>query len=518
MRIAARFWLLASVGAVATVTVAAAGILSEWLLSRHLARVEIEAVQPLLQLTQIREALLSSRLQALAGYLHDPSNPVSRLHDHPLSMHTEAAKSALASLRRASEALLAGASAEERARYAELDAALRSYVERVAEPLIADLEAQRYYEAAAGVTRSNAQYVAIKKLLDAATQTASDIAADSAAAGERLGRTTTSALAAAALLALGALAAVGAIGIRRVRAAADVAQTLAQRLQRLELVPVQGQLPSDEIGAVCESLNRTVATLAAAFAEIRASAQTVAQAAAEIAAGNLDLSRRTETQAGSVQQTAAAAEQLSATVQNNAQAADQAKRVTDSAASVAHETESATSEAVRTIQEIAERSRRIAEIVSVIDGIAFQTNLLSLNAAIEAVRAGERGRGFAVVAAAVRGLAQQSAQAAQEIKRLIESSVASVQRGKAQIEAAGTTTARLVGHVRDVEQLIAQVAHASREQSAGVRQIGNSIVQLESVTQQNAALVEQAAAAAQRLQSEARRVEQALARFTLAAA
>ena len=249
--------------------------------------------------------------------------------------------------------------------------------------------------------------------------------------------------------------------------------------------------------------------------ELRHSGERIAGGAAEIAAGNLDLSQRTERQAGHLQQTAAAMEQFGGTVQHTADTASQATQLAASAQSVAVAGAKAVGEVVRSMNDISSRSRKIAEITSVIDGIAFQTNILALNAAVEAARAGEQGRGFAVVAGEVRSLAQRSAAAAKEIGALIASSTECVDSGTRQVGEAGRTMEQIVQQVQRVTDLIGEIGHATREQTSGMREMGSAITELDAATQQNTALVEQSAAAAATLREQADALARLASRFQL---
>ena len=257
-----------------------------------------------------------------------------------------------------------------------------------------------------------------------------------------------------------------------------------------------------------ESLTRTVTAVRRGVDEINVGSR-------EIAAGNTDLSSRTEQQAASLEETAASMEELASTVKQNAENARQANQLAASASEVAVRGGSAVAEVVDTMQAISASSKKISEIVSVIDGIAFQTNILALNAAVEAARAGEQGKGFAVVAGEVRTLAQRSAQAAKEIKQLIEDSVGKVSIGSGQVERAGATMQEIVASVKRVTDIMGEISAASEEQSSGIDQVNLAVNQMDEVTQQNAALVEEAAAAAGSLEEQARQLSQAVSVFKL---
>ncbi len=272
---------------------------------------------------------------------------------------------------------------------------------------------------------------------------------------------------------------------------------------------------SDEIGQLMQSMQRMVSSLRGIVHAVRASSDSIATGSAQIAMGNADLSQRTEEQASNLQQTAASMEQLTATIKQNADTARQASQLASSASAVAVDGGTVVGQVVATMEDITASSRKVADIIGVIDGIAFQTNILALNAAVEAARAGEQGRGFAVVASEVRNLAQRSAQAAKEIKTLIGESVAKVENGTRLVGTAGSTMEDVVKQVKRVTDLIGEITSASIEQSTGIGQIGDAVNQLDQVTQQNAALVEESAAASESLRHQAASLAQTVSVFKL---
>jgi len=251
-------------------------------------------------------------------------------------------------------------------------------------------------------------------------------------------------------------------------------------------------------------------------AEVRSSSDSIASGTSEIASGNLDLSQRTERQASSLQQTAASMEQLTGTVRQNTELAQAANRLATNASQAAEAGGARVAEVVTTMESIAASSRQIAEIISVIDGIAFQTNILALNAAVEAARAGEQGRGFAVVASEVRSLAQRSAHAAKDIKSLIGAGVERVSAGTQQVGQAGAVMQDIVRQVHEVSRMLGDISGANVQQTTGIEQVNAAVTELDESTQQNAALVEEGAAAAQSLNQQAERLQQTVAIFKIA--
>jgi methyl-accepting chemotaxis protein len=271
----------------------------------------------------------------------------------------------------------------------------------------------------------------------------------------------------------------------------------------------------DETGQLMLALQHMNDSLVKIVGQVRIGTDTIATASGQIAAGNMDLSSRTEQQASSLEETAASMEELTSTVKQNADNAHQANQLAVSASSVAVKGGQVVAQVVGTMSAINASSKKIVDIIGVIDGIAFQTNILALNAAVEAARAGEQGRGFAVVAAEVRNLAQRSAAAAKEIKALIGDSVDKVEEGSKQVAEAGKTMDEIVGSVKRVTDIMAEITVASQEQTSGIEQINQAITQMDQVTQQNAALVEEAAAAAASLQEQASGLSQVVSVFKL---
>ncbi len=273
---------------------------------------------------------------------------------------------------------------------------------------------------------------------------------------------------------------------------------------------------NDEVTHVLSRLEEMRVSLGTIVAEVRNSTDAIRIASTEVATGSLDLSGRTEQTASSLQQTASSMEEISTTVAHTAEAAHEARRMTQDAEAAAQKGGQVVSQVVSTMGEINERSKRIGDIISVIDGIAFQTNILALNAAVEAARAGEQGRGFAVVAGEVRSLAQRSANAAKEIKGLITASAESVEAGARLVEEAGRSMEDIVTSVRQVTSIVSDITEAAHEQSSGIGLVNGAVNELDQMTQQNAALVEESAAAAESLKDQSHRLSDVVSVFKLA--
>ncbi|AUG99508.1 methyl-accepting chemotaxis protein [Prodigiosinella confusarubida] len=298
---------------------------------------------------------------------------------------------------------------------------------------------------------------------------------------------------------------------RPIHQALEVADKVSQGDLTSTIVAVH----KDETGMLLQSLDHMNASLRQIVGQVRDGAETISTAASQIAAGNQDLSARTEEQASSLEQTASSMEELTSTIKNTADNTHQATEISNKASSAAQRSSEVMHSVTQKMRGIRDSSQRMAEIIGVIDGIAFQTNILALNAAVEAARAGEQGRGFAVVAGEVRSLAQRSATAAKEIKELIDDSVDNIQDGMQLVDTAEETMNGLAAHVQDVNHIISEISQASREQSDGINQINIAVGQIDTTTQQNAALVEESASAALSLQSQAAMLAEAVSAFKL---
>ncbi|MCD0416708.1 methyl-accepting chemotaxis protein [Rubrivivax sp. JA1024] len=320
------------------------------------------------------------------------------------------------------------------------------------------------------------------------------------------------------LVALAALGCGSALAWLITRSVTRPLRSALQVTERVSAGDLSGPVPAgsaDELGVLLRSLDGMQASLRQLVGGVRGNAESVATASAEIARGNQDLSQRTEEQAGALQQTAATMEQLGATVRQNAASAREANTLAHGASQVALQGGAAVEQMQGSMKSITASSREVAEIVGVIDAIAFQTNILALNAAVESARAGEAGRGFAVVAAEVRTLAQRSAESARQIRTLIGQSVERIEQGAVQAERVGRTMHEVVQAIGRVTTVIESISAASTEQSDGIDQVGHAVGQMDTVTQENAALVEESAAAAESLRVQATQLVGAVSRFQL---
>ncbi|MBB4845438.1 methyl-accepting chemotaxis protein [Paucibacter oligotrophus] len=318
------------------------------------------------------------------------------------------------------------------------------------------------------------------------------------------------------VLSLGLGVGLGLLISRNVTQSLGRAMASAQRMSEGDMSQPIETAGRDETAQLAQTLESMRQTLAGIVGNVRSNAESVATASSQIAQGNSDLSQRTEQQASALEETAATMDELGSTVRNNADNSQQANQLAMNASDVATQGGAVVSQVVETMRGINDSSKKITDIITVIDGIAFQTNILALNAAVEAARAGEQGRGFAVVASEVRSLAQRSAEAAKEIKALIAASVERVEQGTGLVDEAGKTMHEIVGAIKRVTDIVGEISSASREQSTGVSQIGEAITQMDQVTQQNAALVEESAAAAESLRQQARQLVDAMAFFKVA--
>ncbi len=371
------------------------------------------------------------------------------------------------------------------------------------------------FDAAAGDTAVKGMDRAPAELLAQAQQAMSKQAVATVASAEAVGKQAT--ILSYSLMLLGAVAAVaaGVLVSRSITRPIEDAVEVAQSVAAGDLRTTIDVRSNDETGQLLQALKDMTGSLQTIVAQVRNGTETIAVASDEIAQGNADLSARTEQQAGAIEETASSMEEMTATVNRNAENAQHASMLAISACDVASKGGQMVEQVVGTMASISKSSKKIVDIISVIDGIAFQTNILALNAAVEAARAGEQGRGFAVVAGEVRNLAQRSATAAREIKELINDSVARVDAGNQLVGQAGATMGEIVSSVRSVMDIIAEISTASAEQGAGIAQINMAVGEMDTTTQQNAALVEEAAAAAQSLRDQTAALNEVVAVFKL---
>ncbi len=420
---------------------------------------------------------------------------------------------------------------------AEFEAARKDYASAIADPVENDLYAQamqawaaylsaamqaaaaaetgQHDKAMALITPPDASkrfddaLVAIRKLSDYNdTQATAD-----AAVAKAIYRNSRIGIAAGVLVAVLLAVGLGLTISRSISLPLGAAVVLAEAVSNGDLTRAPTSDGRDELAQLTRALGTMVTKLRAVVSDVRHGVESVGTASSQIATGNMDLSQRTEEQASNLQQTAASMEELTSTVKQNADNARAASQLAAGATEVAARGGEVVGNVVATMASISDSSRRIGDIIGVIDGIAFQTNILALNAAVEAARAGEQGRGFAVVASEVRSLAQRSADAAKEIKTLIQQSVRRVEDGGKQVAEAGQTMTDIVEQVRRVHDLVGEIASASVEQSQGIEQIGEAVTQLDQVTQQNAALVEESAAAAESMKVQAANLSRTVAVF-----
>jgi methyl-accepting chemotaxis protein/methyl-accepting chemotaxis protein-1 (serine sensor receptor) len=463
----------------------------------------------------IRLDMETGRSQILQALQHNPDLAWSQLHDHPLANHFNIVDEVTARVSKRWESYLASITLPEERKLAE-DWFAKS-----------DGLGIEHIRAAAAAVKQNrwddAETVLIKKINpsyrigDGALKTLTEhadkrILEDDANVAASLKRTsTTVTVVLVAGLSLSVFA--GLLLLKAISQPLGEAMAVANRVAEGDLKGETATHAANEFGELLRALDKMRGNLASIVSEVRGGSDTISSASGQIAAGNMDLSQRTGEQAASLEQTASSMEQLTSTVRQNADNARQANQLAVSASSVATKGGEVVEQVVATMGSINESSNKIVDIIAVIDGIAFQTNILALNAAVEAARAGEQGRGFAVVASEVRNLAQRSAAAAKEIKQLIDDSVGKVESGAKLVNQAGTTMKEIVTSIQRVTDIMGEITSATQEQTAGLEQIHHAISEMDTITQQNVALVEEAASASAALQDQANSLSRVVSVF-----
>ncbi len=466
-------------------------------------------------LAQMTQDAISNRMEILLMFQHDPGGPLHSIHDHGLETHLEHLARRKGAIDKAWAQVEAGT--QEPAERALMERVLqtrKAWLDQV-DLAVQAVRGGRFEPTvmAAFLKAGRQENEAFLQALAALRQHQATLADATATRAEALHARGTWGIALLALcLGVPGTAACWLVLQRLRRGFAQADQTAASIAHGdlTHRISIEGR---DEIGQLLTRMQTMQDNLQRLIRQVRQSADSIEVAATEVAAGNTDLSHRTEQTASNLQQTASSSEQLGVTVRQNADNAQRANQLAVGASDVATRGGDVVAQVVGTMRDIDTSSKKIADIIGVIDGIAFQTNILALNAAVEAARAGESGRGFAVVAGEVRSLAQRSADAAREIKALIQASVERVDAGSRQADEAGQTMAEVVQAIRRVTDIVGEISHASQEQSAGVATVGSAVSQMDEATQQNAALVEQSAAAAESLRSQARQLVEAVGTF-----
>lgn len=469
----------------------------------------------ILPLRQIDANTKNLRFHLYAAFMHNPEQSVSPLHTHPFEVHTDAIRAAIVNNDRLwvdAEKAVQGASAGS---LKQLKSQYDAYFSKGVEPGIHAADKKDWTDIVRTVTAALPEYIAFEAALQKKVDEMSLEQEQAYLRDHNHQRTLILLLVIGAALILIFAAfivwrTVTSYSSRLLRAV-HATEVMAQGDLSQEL-PAEGNC---EASSVLQSMGRMQASMRELVGGIGSSAENIHIAATEVASGNNDLSARTEQQASALQETSASMVEMTSIVKQNANNAMQANKLAESASAIAIQGGQVVSEVVQTMGSIDAAAKKIVDIIGVIDGIAFQTNILALNAAVEAARAGERGAGFAVVASEVRSLAHRSANAAKEIKTLIGASVDHIEDGTRLAGQAGTTMDGVVSSVKRVTDIMAEIAAASREQTSGINQINQAIMQIDDVTQQNAALVEEASAASTSLQEQAEKLSQLVRVFTV---
>ena len=465
----------------------------------------------------IRLDMETGRSQILQALQHNPDLAWSKLHDHPLTNHFNIVDEVTARVNKRWEGYLASIKSPEERKLAE-DWFAKSEglgIENVRAATAAVREGRWDDAETVLIKKLNPSYrvgdVAMKSLAEHSDKR---IQEDAATVASSLSRNTTT----VTVVLLGGLALSVFAGLLLMKAISEPlaeAMAVAHRVADGDLKGQATAHSTNEFGELLRALDKMRDNLAAIVSEVRGGSDTISSASGQIAAGNMDLSQRTSEQAASLEETASSMEELTSTVRQNADNARQANQLAVSASSVATKGGEVVAQVVETMGSINESSNKIVDIIAVIDGIAFQTNILALNAAVEAARAGEQGRGFAVVASEVRNLAQRSAAAAKEIKQLIDDSVSKVESGAKLVNQAGTTMKDIVTSIQRVTDIMGEITSATQEQTAGLEQIHHAITEMDTITQQNVALVEEAASASAELQDQASSLSRVVSVFQI---
>ena len=505
LRIGAKLIVVLSAVLALTVLVGAISVVQLDRLSGDAQQLAGTALPRVRVVAAIRTTVLELRVQQYAHMLSD-----SEQEQAQMKLQIKALAARVADLRRQYEPMIS--SAEERAAYESFGRAWDAYMQRNAQVLLLTGDF--------GTQAMGGDY---RKAFDAMTGSLSSILKLNDVAIDELSHATQATAGQTRIVIFGAVGAAVAVGVllamvmaRRIAGSLELAAARARDVAKGDLTRAIPEGGHDEVGRLLGALREMQDGLRSLVSTVRSGVESVAASSADIASGNMNLSTRTEQQSGNLQQTVAAIHEMASHVRRSMESAQQANQLARSASAVAQRGGGAVQEVVRTMGDISEASRKITDIIGVIDGIAFQTNILALNAAVEAARAGEQGRGFAVVAGEVRALAQRSAQATHEIKGLIGASAEKVELGARLVQDAGNTMEELVGSVRRVGDIIGEISSAASEQTTGIDQINDAVTQLDVMTQQNAALVEQSAAAAESLREQGSRLNVAVARFHLA--
>ncbi|MBH9552095.1 methyl-accepting chemotaxis protein [Inhella gelatinilytica] len=518
VRISKRFMSVMALFWVAFMLMAALALWGLFKTSDGLSDVAERRMVTVNRINELIKANQGNRVEVLLMFQHAPDSPLLSIHGHELSMHLDNFNQRRTKNQEAWPLIQKAVSDEPKGRdlAQAVDAKRKEWIAQVDATVNAirggDFSPPTMAAfLAAGRREGQALFDALEGLRQHEEGLAQSAATDAKALSQRL---------LWIFLAVGVLVGVPATWmflslLARIRSGFAKADELASAIAAGDLrldIQADGR---DEIGHLLSQMQDMRNRLLALISEVRQAADGVQVAASEVADGNMDLSSRTEQTAANLQQTASTTDELSTTVRQNADNAAQANSLAQGASEVAERGGQVVGDVVATMKGINDSSRKIADIIGVIDGIAFQTNILALNAAVEAARAGEAGRGFAVVAAEVRSLAQRSAEAAREIKSLISASVEHVEQGSQLVDRAGATMTEVVTAIQRVTHIVGEISNASAEQSSGVALVGQSLSQMDQATQQNAALVEESAAAAASLRDQANQLVSAVAGFRL---